>query len=412
MSGSFRINYDRLIDKYRGAGGANGKFMQLACIVCCGEIADPTLIRCPDCGGATDVIYDLDRFEVEPSTSPNVLHRYFSLLPFQLRESAFWLGEGNTPCFEVPALAAALGVGRLFFKDESANPTRTTKDRIASVGLSRFAELGIRRLSLSSTGNSSTAYARGVQLVSGFSLDIFVGRDFVERLNYSDHPAVTTHVVDGDFVTAASVGQRYASRNGGYWEGGFFNLSRREGLKLAYLEAFDAMPVQPDHVFQAVSSGMGLMGAYKGAIEYRSLGRLDRVPSFVAVQQESCSPMARAFSEQAEAIAERHIVNEPKGIAYAILRGNPSGSYPYIRDLCLRSGGSIEAVSEPEIRKAHRMLWETVGMQYCFASAAAFAGAIKVADSGRLTAESVLLVNLTGANRPVFPAPEYVGIPD
>ena len=207
---------------------------------------------------------------------------------------------------------------------------------------------------------------------------------------------------------AASEGQRYATKNDSFWEGGFFNLSRREGLKLAYLEAFDAMPVQPNHVFQAVSSGMGLLGAYKGAIEYRELGRLDRVPSFVAVQQESCSPMAHAFAEGAETIAERHIVREPKGVAYAILRGNPTASYPYIRDLCHQTSGCIEAVSEGEIRTAHRMLDEIMGVRYCFASAVAFAGAMKLAERGQLSTESVLLVNLTGTNRPVFPVPSQL----
>ena len=44
-------------------------------------------------------------------------------------------------------------------------------------------------------------------------------------------------------------------------------------------------------------------------------------------------------------------------------------------------------------------------MQYCFASAVAFAGAIRLAERGGLSSDSVLLVNLTGANRPVYPVP-------
>lgn len=400
------IEYESLIRRYRSGNAVPDKVIKLACIVCGREVDEERAIRCPDCDGAVDAIYDLDQF-VPPETTgtPNTLHRYFSLLPLRRRASVKWLGEGNTPCFEVPALASKLGVGRLFLKDESANPTRSTKDRIASVGLSRFAELGVRRLVLSSTGNSSTAYARGAQLVGGFDLDIFVGRDFVHRLNYSDHPAVTTHVVDGEFVAAGNAGQRYAKRNGHTWEGGFFNFARREGLKLAYLEAFDAMPVQPDVVFQAISSGMGLLGAYKGAIEYRELGRLSRLPAFVAVQQGTCAPMAHAFAEGATTISERHIIRNPKGLALAILRGNPTATYPYIRDLVLRTGGHIVSAPQADILEAQRMLSEVVGLRVGYASATCFAGAITMAREGRCTEDSVLLVNLTGADRPALPMP-------
>jgi threonine synthase len=402
------INYESLVRKTRGTAGGSEKLIKTACILCEAEIADPRLNRCPDCKGAVDTIYDLDQVELPAQRlTPNVLHHYFSLLPLHSKASAGWLGEGNTPCFEAPELAETLGIGRLYFKDESVNPTRSTKDRIASVGLSRFAELGIRELVLSSTGNSSTAYARGAQLRGGFSLNIFVGRDFVHRLNYPDHPAVTTHVVDGEFVAAGAIGQRYAKENHYFWEGGFFNLARREGLKLAYLEAFDAMPVQPDFVFQAVSSGMGLLGAYKGAIEYRELGRISRLPAFVAVQQETCAPMAHAFAEGAEAIAGHHIVRDPQGLAYAILRGDPTGSYPYIRDLCLQSGGRILAAAEKGIREAHALL-AGVGVRACFASATAFAGAVRAAREGVLGKDSVVLVNLTGTDRPAVQVPTKI----
>jgi threonine synthase len=176
-------------------------------------------------------------------------------------------------------------------------------------------------------------------------------------------------------------------------------------LKVAYLEAFDEMPVEPDVVFQAVSSGMGLLGAYKGALEYRELGRLSRVPAFTAVQQASCAPMAQAFGEGATGIAAHHIVREPRGLAYAILRGNPTGTYPYIRDLCRNSGGQILAVSDERIRRAQQVLADTVGVRVCFASSTALAGAVLAAETGHLPEDSVVLVNLTGADRPVAQVP-------
>lgn len=406
-------NYESLIRKVRGsagdgtsgagnAGEASGaKVIRYFCVRCEHEFIEPAFNKCTECGGAIDAIYDLDQVQIPAEKQgPDPLQHYFSLLPVRERSSLHWGGEGNTPCFEVSELASALGIARLYFKNEAVNPTSSTKDRVASVCLSRFGELGVRDLVLSSTGNSSTAYARAVSLVPGFTLHIFVGREFVNRLNYADHPRIVTHVVDGEFVTAGRVGERFAQDNGFFWEGGFFNLGRREGLKLAYLEAYDEMQAEPDYVFQAVSSGMGLVGAYKGAVEYRELGRLGKVPSFMAVQQASCSPMAQAFAEDADQIAPRHVVRDPKGLAYAILRGDPTGTYPYIRDLCLTSGGRILAAGEERIRHARRVLAETVGVDVCFASSTAFAGVLEAAEAGLLASDSVVLVNLTGADRP------------
>jgi threonine synthase len=168
------------------------------------------------------------------------------------------------------------------------------------------------------------------------------------------------------------------------------------------------MPVEPDFVFQAISSGMGLLGGYKGALEYRELGRLERLPAFVAVQQDSCAPMAQAFAEGAEEIADRHIVRNPTGLAYAILRGNPTATYPYVRDLCLSSGGGILSAPEDGIRQARTMLAEVAEVHACYASATALAGVVRAVETGLVGKDSVVLVNLTGGDRSTALSPtEY-----
>lgn len=399
------ILYSKLIDRFYDKKSTI-KRVYHCCILCGKENQQKLLNRCPDCGGAMDAIYNLSAVNIKHSIGP--LERYFDLLPIENLQHLLWMGEGNTPCFHAKKIGELTNLKHLYLKNETHNPTRSTKDRIASVGLSRFNELGINKFVIASTGNSSTAFGRAVQMTKNFSVDIFVAKDFLHRLNYADHSNVNTYVCSSDFVGADICGIAHAKKNNIYFEGGFFSLARREGLKCAYLEAFDQMPQKPKYVFQAISSGMGLLGAFKGAIEYQKLGFLKEIPAFFGVQQETCSPMAAAFNEKSSTIQSHHIVKNPKGIAEAILRGDPSQSYPYIYSICSTTGGRIIEVSNEEIYSAHRNLLLLEGLQCCYASASALAGAIKMRQLGIIPAEEPVLVNITGSNRPFSPVPKNI----
>lgn len=387
----------------------HSKRMEYRCLRCGTTSQTPLAQRCLYCQGALDTFYDLERASLRISQNP--LLRYFDLLPILAEEQAIWLGEGNTPCINATRLGGSFGLARLFLKDETANPTYTTKDRIASLGLSYFRELGIEEFVVSSTGNSSTSYAWGVQLTSGFRLHVFVGSEFLSRLAYIDHPSVQTYVVDGGFDATSIGAKQFAAEREIYFEGGFFNLARREGLKLAYLEAYDQMAeleASPHFVFQAISSGMGLLGGYKGALEYNQLKRIPVLPHFIGVQQQTCSPMAEAFQEKCLEIEPHHIVKNPRGMAVAILRGNPTQTYPYIRQVAADSGGGIIAVSDEEIIEAKDRVWEYEGLQICHASATAVAGMLRMARRGLIGKQQSVLVNITGADRPSHPVPQRV----
>lgn len=400
-----KLKYRQLITNRTRTNGGHQE-VEHRCVTCGKQYPHSDLNRCPEDGGAIDTFYDLKRARIKNTENP--LERYFDLLPINNPENLLWGGEGNTPCMRATGLEERLGHGCIYLKDETRNPTCSTKDRIASVGLSYYKELGTHEFVLSSTGNSSTAFARGAQLFDSAKVHIFVGQRWLPRLNYPDHPNVATYVVDDDFVGAGLAAQHFAEESGVKFEGGFFNPARREGLKLAYLEAFDQMHVSPDFVFQAVSSGMGLLGAYKGALEYLVMGRLPRLPRFVAVQQSSCSPMVDAYEEQLDHIEKRHIVKNPDGLAYAILRGNPSQAYPYVHGLVEDSQGAFEKVTNEEMISARNLLLECEGVHACFAAATAVAGMIKMVKNGAVPEDAALLVNLTGTDRPRNPVPQAV----
>jgi threonine synthase len=189
-------------------------------------------------------------------------------------------------------------------------------------------------------------------------------------------------------------------------ERGFFNPGRREGLKVAWLEAAEQVPRTIDWYVQAISSAMGVYGVYKGALQLHELGTIDRVPHLLCVQQETCAPMISAWVDGSERIRPEDIVKRPTGIAAAILRGDPTRAYPHVRRIVLESGGTMVAVTEEEIREARRLLEELEGIHPCFAASAALAGLAKAREQGDIDAEETVLVNLTGSEREGTPPTE------
>ncbi len=362
-----------------------------------------------ECGGMVDVEYLLREVRLRESRNP--LERFFDLLPIRHEENLRWLGDGNTPTVHARALGKLLGLDKLYLKDETRNPTRTTKDRMASVALSLFEETGVREFACSSTGNSSTSFAFGVEQLPDFRLHVFVGRDFLHRMNFDSSDRIKVYWVrDATFVEAHECAKAFSRINKQVTaERGFFNPGRREGLKLAFLEGVLDMPEPPHWYFQACSSGMGIYGAWRAAQQLFRLGLSWRLPRLACVQQSTCDPMVRSWRAGSRLTRPQDIIHEPTGIAEAILRGNPVHTYPHMYDIVYQSGGTFEAVTEKEIREAQKMIFELEGIEACPSSATTVAAAKKMAAVGELRRDDVVFANLTGGMRTEEVTPrEYV----
>lgn len=374
--------------------------MRIACTEC-QRTFDQQYVTFCECGGYSEVTYDLTQVHLQESG--NYFVRFRDLLPIRdtrlLPENAI-----GTQLVHAKRLGALLGMPRLYLKDESSLPTGTTKDRMAAVALAYLYEAGIRTFCTSSTGNSSTAFARAVQRFPDMKMFLFTAESFHHRVNYRDCEQIVHYVLrDATFVDAFNQASIFAKANGLASERGFFNIGRREGLKLCFLEAVDQAPEPMDWYVQAVSSAMGVAGVYKGAKELQGLGKLSRLPKLLCVQQESCSPMAKAWLEGANQIAPEHIVHHPKGIAEAILRGDPSRVYPIVRSIVQESRGAFEIASEASIREARTLLLEHEKIDACFSASAALAGLIQGVRTGRIPSNESVMVNLTGSDRPFDP---------
>ena len=113
----------------------------LRCRVCEREHELEAVGVCAACFGPLDPVYDWDvvreTFTREAIASgPASIWRYAPLLPVAAPAEPR-LAPGLTPLLAAPRLASALGLGELYLKLDTANPTHSIKDRVVAVACAK-----------------------------------------------------------------------------------------------------------------------------------------------------------------------------------------------------------------------------------------------------------------------------------
>ena len=366
----------------------------------CGRLFSGLATRCA-CGGMAETTYS--PAVLESGAATGFFEQFWRVLPLRSMDG---VPEGlrlRSPTLRADRLRSAIGGPELWLKDEGRLPTGSTKARVGALVFPFLRQYGVQEFVVSSTGNTSTAIAWMARHYPDMRVHIFVGRDFAHRLRHVTSGNVSIHVTQGNFVAAGQAAQEFAARNDLFWEAGFFNPARRDGLKTAFIEAALVMGVAPGIYVQAVSSAMGVVGTAKGAQELSYFGLQPAQPGLVCVQQATCAPMVSAWRDHSEVIRPTDKVDHPSGIAEAILRGDPSNAYPIVYRLVRESGGTFTAVTPDEIRHAQALLAQHAGVYACEAGAAALAGYAQLVASGWLRGQDgPVLVNITGGRRDVL----------
>ena len=124
----------------------------LSCRIC--EATHPLapVSRCAACSGPLDVRY-VSNGNGSLLADPQALSSDRALLPH--RDTAM---PNRTPLVPAPRMSAALGVD-IHLKLETANPTRSFKDRMAASAVKAAQAFGIETLLCASTGNLGAAVA-------------------------------------------------------------------------------------------------------------------------------------------------------------------------------------------------------------------------------------------------------------
>jgi threonine synthase len=108
-------------------------------------------------------------------------------------------------------------------------------------------------------------------------------------------------------------------------------------------------------------------------------------------QATGCSPVATAFQDGRDFC--RPV--KPSTIAKSLAIGNPADG-PYALDLARATGGSIDMVSDEEIRGGIRLLAETTGIFTETAGGVTTAVLQKLAEAGSIGSDERVVVVITG----------------
>ena len=370
----------------------------LRCRECGREYEVAPIFTCEWCFGPLEVNYDYDAIgsaisREKITAGPASIWRYADLLPVD-RGHAVDLGAGFTPLVRADRLAAALGLGEVWVKNDTLNPTNSFKDRVTSVALSKALEFGFKTAACASTGNLANSVAAHAAR-AGLRSFVFIPSN-LERAK-----VVTTAVYGGNVIAIEGNYDdvnRLCAELAGTYHWAFVNVNVRpfyaEGSKtLAYETAEQLGWETPDHVVVPVASGSLLTKIRKGFDELHKVGLVEQPPNVrvSGAQALGCSPVATAWSEGSDTI--RPV--KPDTIAKSLAIGNPADGY-FALDAVRQTEGGLAAVSDGEVVEGIRLLARTEGIFAETAGGVTVASLKRLADECVVSADERVVIYITG----------------
>lgn len=354
---------------------------------------------CEWCFGPLEVVYDYEAAaqEMTPdliASRPPTLWRYAPLLPAEA-EGAIDLGAGFTPLVRADRLAAELGLGELWVKNDGLQPTGSFKDRVVSVALTAARDLGCKVAACASTGNLANSVAAHAAL-AGMTSIVFVPADVEPaKLRATAVYGGTLVAVDGNYD---HVNRLCAELVGEHPDWAVVNVNLRayysEGSKTLAFEVAEQLGwTAPDHVVVPIGSGSQLTKIHKGFGELAEVGLLRERPSvrISGAQPEGCSPVATAFADGGRRIRPVR----PSTVAKSLAIGDPADGV-YALDVVRSTGGAIESVTDAEIVEGIRLLARTEGIFTETAGGVTVAVLAKLARAGVVRADERVVCYVTG----------------
>ena len=390
----------------------------LQCKECRTEYPLEALYVCERCFGPLEVAYDhsgwittsaggtrdVGELRRRIQGGPQNIWRYADFLPLAggppgpsgRLASRVGLPAGCTPLIRADRLAAQLGLREVWVKNDAANPTHSFKDRVVSVAVARARELGFQTIACASTGNlANSVAAHGAAL--GMDSYVFIPADLEEQKVLATGVYGTKLVgVKGSYDDVNRLCTELCAER----DWAFVNINLRpyyaEGSKTLAFEIAEQLGWElPDRCVVPIASGSLFTKIAAGFREWTELGLIQNpsrpLPRMNGAQAEGCSPVASAFAEGHDVC--RPV--KPDTIAKSLAIGNPADG-PYALELARDTGGSIDAVSDEEIRAGIALLARTTGIFTETAGGVTTAVLAKLAARGDIDPDERVVLVITG----------------
>jgi threonine synthase len=381
------------------APGFRPGFTGLRCRSCGTPQETAALFVCPRCFGPLEPTYDLaglrarltrDVIEARPAG----IWRLAELLPID--ELPLEVARvGDSPLLEVPRLAAAIGLDRLWVKDDSRNPTLSFKDRPVAIATARAIEFGFHTLACASTGNLAPAVAAAAA-AHGLRAVVFIPAD-LEPAKVAQARALGATVVrvDGPYDAVNRLCLELTDELEGW---AVVNVNVRpyyaEGSKTISFEIARQLGWRaPDVIVAPLASGSLYTKLAQAFDELADVGLVG--PSrvrFVGGQGAGCAPIASAFAAGTDVVAP---VERPTGIVRSLAIGSPADG-PYAVRLAQASDGAILGVSDADVVDSIRLLASTEGIFTETAGGVTVAALRQAVREGRVRREDEAVLVITG----------------
>ena len=335
--------------------------------------------------------------EGEPA-SPAFLTAF---LPIGSGRSLPPLPVGNTPLLEARRLRSELGMERLWLKDDTRNPSGSTKDRASQLVVAKALEYGIGTIATASTGNAASALAAAAA-AAGLRAVVFVPAaapqaKLVQMLAYGARVVRVAGSYDQAFELCGAACERF----GWYNRNTALNPFTVEGKKTAALEIGRQLAGSPpDVVIVPSGDGVIISGVAKGFADLVAAGLLERAPRLLAVQPSGSNALVRALATGAEtvdplpgaaSVADSLVVEAPRAARLALRR---------IRE----TGGAAVSVDDQAIVEAIPRLASLTGLFAEPAAAAALAGLDAALEQRLVGRDERVVLLITGSGLKDVPA--------
>ena len=300
---------------------------------------------------------------------------------------------GDTPLLSVPRLRTEMAMPSLFLKDDTRNPSGSTKDRASQLVVAKAIEYGCDTVATASTGNAASALA-AIAAAAGLRAVVLVpaAAPAAKLVQMQSYGALVIPI-NGSYDDAFELCTAACNQFGWYNRSTALNPFTIEGKKTAALEIAASLATEPpDAVIVPSGDGVILSGLAKGFKDLENGGILPHRPRLIAVQPDGSSALVDALRSESESasrctgaasVADSLTVEMPR---------NAIGCLAEIR----ASGGSGVTVSDQSIVDAIPRLASTTGVFAEPAAAATLPGLEAALEQNLVDRDERVVLMVTG----------------